>query len=128
MNHCVKATISDRAQLLALRKDVRDALNHRRVPEESREAVLLALTEIGTNLVNHARGGILEVSFPEDHPSVIRVTSVNLHEPDAPDPSSLGLGIGLDSLSRIMDRVSVQTVDGTFRVVTEIDLPSPVRA
>jgi anti-sigma regulatory factor (Ser/Thr protein kinase) len=107
----VKAVIEDITQVIAFRSDVRDAVSRHAFTEGEREEILLALTEICTNLVRHGSGGIVEIGLPTEESPKLTIKSWNLAgEPprgDSLDDQVLlgrGLRIGLASLDRLMDQ------------------------
>jgi len=126
----VRAFVGDIPQVIAFRKDVRDALKSSPFSHFQREEVLLALTEMGTNLVFHARGGTLEVTLPAPGMPLLRIGCWNSPRREGPSREGAGgttrpaggLGIGLSSLERLMDRVVVEALDGSFGVTCEKDV------
>jgi anti-sigma regulatory factor (Ser/Thr protein kinase) len=125
----VKAHIEDLGHVIAFRKDVRDALSGAPFSPVQREEILLALTELGTNLFHHGRRGVLEVALPTPDRPLLRIQSRNLPHPspvkpyrdDPPSGTSRGLGIGLSSVARLMDRMDVDEAGGAFLVTCEKD-------
>lgn len=121
----MRARIQTHGDLLAFRRDVRQAHQGTALEGEALECVLLALTELGTNLLRHSEGGgTLECAIdPED--GVLRLQARNetrRGEDRAPGLPG-GLGIGLDSLHRLMDRVSIHPHADGLDVVSEKRLP-----
>ncbi len=125
----MKADIDSMAQLLAFRKDVRDFLEILGLADIPREEILLAATELGTNLFRHGGGGTLELLSSGPGPEVLTLISSNPFDSPLgagvlPFPlQSSGLGLGLESLERLMDRVEISQRKGIFKVVAEKDIP-----
>jgi len=121
----VKARIQTLGDLLAFRHDVRRVHEGTALEGEALECVLLALTELGTNLLRHAEsGGTLECAiFPEE--GVLRLEARNATRGGGDLAQGLpgGLGIGLDSLHRLMDRVWIHPHAGGLHIVSEKRLP-----
>lgn len=108
--------------VLAFRSDIRKELsNCNWKKKEDLDNFLLILTELGTNLVSHANGGILEVWITDPpHPSVIvRAFSLktevlklrNTHH------TLSSLGIGLLSARDLMDEVTINDKKQYFEVI-----------
>jgi anti-sigma regulatory factor (Ser/Thr protein kinase) len=122
----VKAVIRDRTHVIAFRSDLRKAVSACSFTPQQREEILLAVTEICTNLVRHGRGGIVEVALPTHQDPSLRIKSWNLSD-EAPRLDGLdrdialgqGLGIGLSSLDRLMDQVQVAWDGVWFEVLCE---------
>jgi anti-sigma regulatory factor (Ser/Thr protein kinase) len=130
----MRAAIRTLADVLAFRSDVRRCLQDSPLAAPAREEVLLALTELGTNLVLHAGGGEISVETSPARGLAVRVASSNAVPESllAPglSPAGLdrGLGIGLSSLGRLMDRVDARLEGDRFLVVCEKDVPRRRRA
>lgn len=128
----MRAPVRSMADVIAFRNDVRRALERDPLDPVARDEVLLALTELGTNVVLHSEGG--ELSVDTRGGSAIRLESANgvppaLRCPGA-SPAGLprGLGLGLASLRRIMDRVETRLDGDRFVVTCEKDLDRGRRA
>ena len=125
----MKAHIEDLGQVLAFRRDVREALCASPFSPAQREEILLALTELGTNLFCHGGRGVLDVALPTPDRPLLRIQSKNLSAPaftltnpeGPPFGTGRGLGIGLSSVARLMDRMDVDETGGAFLVTCEKD-------
>jgi|GEM_PF-5497562 len=127
MDERLTMRIEDMTQVIAFRKDIRDTLSRYAFSAHEREEILLAFTELGTNLYIHAPHGLIEIAFPTEEAPSVRIRSSNVLSEGAIGPgtdgghpgSSRGLGIGLSSLHRLMDRAEVKVADGAFVVTCE---------
>ena len=125
----MKAKIRTLGDLLAFRSDVRREYQGTALEGDALECVLLALTELGTNLIRHAEaGGTLECTVHRDD-GVFRIAANNAIRTGDAVGSGLpgGLGIGLDSLNRLMDQVRIRTHEGGLDIVSEKRLPPGAR-
>lgn len=119
----MRAVIQTGGDLLAFRCEVRRGLSEDRAEGRSLEELLLALTEMGTNLLRHGGGGTLEVVL-EKESGLVRLEARNSPLGTlAPEPGRRGLRIGLESLGRLMDRVWFTGEDAGFGIACEKRLP-----
>ena len=124
----MKAEIGTIPQLIAFRGHLRGALAKSSFSKLEREEILLALTELGTNLIRHGCGGSISVSMPTEDSPVIRITARNnilsaCSRRQAPAECATGrsggLGLGLGTLVRMMDRVEFDPGEGNLSVICE---------
>lgn len=114
----LKATIESMGDLIAFRNDVRRVLQRLRMDETASEQILLALTELGTNLIRHAGGGQMAIWSDRTGGSV-RIEARNSQSPPSLHQRTAGLGIGMGSVGWLMDRVWLEEEDGVLRVLCE---------
>lgn len=108
--------------LLAFRNDIRKEIsNISWKKKEDLDFFLLILTELGTNLISHANGGILEVWLEKSlHPSAnIRAFSLKSEQLTLKKDNNKfsSLGIGLLSAKDLMDEVCIRNERDFFEVV-----------
>jgi serine/threonine-protein kinase RsbT len=126
--------MSDVAQA---RRDVRQFAAVRGFGPVDAEAFALVVSELGTNLIRHARGGVLTVEWVADTSDqggrYKRVGSIQVSSVDhGPGISNLdeamqdgfstggGLGSGLPAVRRLMDTFAIESdLDGTRVVATK---------
>lgn len=108
--------------LLAFRNDIRkeiSAVSWKK--KEDLDNFLLILTELGTNLISHANGGILEVWVEETpHSSaIIRAFSLKSESLKLRNNNNMlsSLGIGLLSARDLMDETCIKDEKEFFEVV-----------
>lgn len=110
--------IFNREQVIAFRADVRQALRTSVFTVREQEEILIAFTELGTNIARHSRGGTLEVQLPEVAGARVRLTARNPIDRDAAVKKP-GLGEGLGAVGRLMENVQIDASGGEFKVTCE---------
>ena len=124
----MKADIHRMSDLLAFRNDVRKAIiDLLAIPPSEQEEVLLILTELGTNLINHAGEGTLEVFLPDDSRPNLGIRAASKKAPQAAGTSNSfrpSLGFGLPSTRDLMDHVEILENEHVFEVICEKKISS----
>jgi anti-sigma regulatory factor (Ser/Thr protein kinase) len=115
--------VRDRSDVGAARRAVQELARRAGVPRQSSEPAQVAVTELGTNLLVHAKDGYLLLR-PLDDPRGLELLAVD-HGPGIADPARAlsggttvaGLGIGLGSVQRLATSFELYSRVGEGTVV-----------
>lgn len=134
MAETVRTDVSGTADVEEARRRARQLSRELGFDAMGAEYVVLAVSELGTNLVRYARGGVLEVT-PLARPGAVGVQLVSLDRGPGIGDLELamtdgfstggGLGGGLPAVRRLMDEFEIESHPGGTRVTARKWIRNP---
>lgn len=126
-----------RASVFAVRQRARELAIGLGLPAAGVEAVTIAVSELASNIVDHARAGVMTIRTVRERE---RLSLVAIARDDGPGIADVawalrdgcstgnGLGCGLSAVKRLMDEFHIHSVIGEGTVITVrkwVEMPSP---